>query len=276
MGIEFFKDGDGKVILGVRNGMADYIVRRESLYHVNADELEKFASEHTLNNGQRVRVALELNSVRAKYNLMNAVESHPADTSLARWIDAMSNSIRLIGDKVRADPNKFRLAIEAIEGPASKWAAMQDVEALEKMGIDVHSQHGISYELYQITRRWFLYAELLSGFADEAKFNLQTRNRPSKLKGLKGLVADAPGKETYVYGVWLPLLYERIVGKKFGISKDKDGQNVLKTTGVAFVVDVATVIGLQVTPVNVADHFNKAKRYKNSQAESEQVVPASK
>ena len=78
---------------------------------------------------------------------------------------------------------------------------------------------------------------------------------------LKGLIADAPGKETYLYGMWLPKLYFRTTGAKFGISKDSDGHKIRITTGVAFVIGAAAVIGLKPTPSNVADHFNKFKRY---------------
>ena len=78
-------------------------------------------------------------------------------------------------------------------------------------------------------------------------------------------VADAPGKETYLYGAWLPFLYLRIMKVPFGISKDREGRRVKRTTGVAFTIDAAGVIGLSTTPANVADHFNKMKRYLKSQ-----------
>lgn len=276
MGIEFFGDNEGRVILGVRGGPNNYLIRRKSLYHVQANELEKFAQKYSLSSFRRARVALDLNEIRTKYNLMDAVDSYPADTSIARWIGGINKSIGRIADAVKQDPNKFRLAIEAIEAPASNWARMQDKTILEKMGIDVHSEQGIYYELYQFTRHWFLYAELLRAFSEDARRNLKARNRSHGLKGSKGLIADAPGKETYLYGGWLPKLYERIMGARFGISKDSDGQKIKKTTGVAFVIDVASVIGLNPTPSNVADHFNKAKRYAKTQFESGRVVPSSK
>ena len=266
MGIEFLADAEGRAILAVRGGPKNWYIRRESLYHVSATKLNDFASKYGLNDRRKARVALELNNIRSKFNLTDAVDSHPADAAIARWIGEIDRSIGRIALAVTGEPEKFRLAIEAIEGPFSAWAKEKDDATLQKMGFNVHHAPGyVNYGTYEATRNWFMQAALVRTFAQEAIKNLKARNRSHGLKGLKGLVADAPGKETYLYGAWLPVLYLRIVKVPFGITKDSSGQRVKKTTGVAFAIDAAGVIGLSTTPANVADHFNKMKRYLKSQ-----------
>ena len=78
-------------------------------------------------------------------------------------------------------------------------------------------------------------------------------------------MADGPGKETSLYGAWLPALYMQIMKLPFGISKDREGQRVKRTTGVEFVIEAAGIIGLSTTPANVADHHNKMKRFLKTQ-----------
>lgn len=266
MGIEFLADEEGRAILAVRGGSKNWFIRRESVYHVNTAKLNDFASNYCLNERSKVRVALELNNIRSKYNLTGAVDSHPADAAIARWIGDLDKSIGRIALAVTGEPEKFRLAIEAIEGPFSAWAKEKDDATLQKMGFNVHRAPGyVNYGTYEATRNWFKQAALIRTFAQEARKNLKARNRSHGLKGLKGLVADAPGKETYLYGAWLPLLYMRIMKVPFGISKDTAGHRVKRTTGVAFAIEAAGVIGLSTTPANVADHFNKMKRYLKSQ-----------
>lgn len=266
MGIEFLADGEGRAILAVRGGPKNWFIRRESLYHVDAAKLNDFASNYFLNDRRKARLALELNSIRSKFNLTDAVDSHPADTAIARWIGELDKSIGRIAGAVGGEPEKFHFAFEAIEAAAWAWAKDKDDDTLQKMGFNVHHALGnVSQGIYETTRNWFRQAALVRTFAQDAQKNLMARNRSHGLKGLKGLVANAPGKETYLYGVWLPLLYLRIMKVPFGISKDKEGHRVKRTTGVAFVIDAAGVIGLSATPANVADHFNKFKRYAKSQ-----------
>ena len=266
MGIEFLADGEGCTILAVRGGPKNWYIRRESLYHVNATKLNDFASKYGLNDRRKARAALELNKIRSLFNLTHTVDSHPADAAIARWIGELEKSIGRIAVAVTGEPEKFRLAVEAIERPFSAWAKETDDATLQKMGLNVHRAPGnVNYGTYEATRNWFMQAALIRTFAQEAKKNLKARNRSHGLKGLKGLVADAPGKETHLYGVWLPFLYLRIMKVPFGISKDREGRRVKRTTGVAFAIDAAGVIGLSTTPANVADHFNKMKRYFKSQ-----------
>jgi hypothetical protein len=66
-------------------------------------------------------------------------------------------------------------------------------------------------------------------------------------------------KEALIYGYQLPRLYTQITRLAFGIVKQ--GDRVTRTTGVAFVIECADVIGLEPTsPSNVATHWRNIKR----------------
>jgi hypothetical protein len=263
MGIEFFANDEGRAILGVRSGPDNWVVRRKSVYHVNAAKLKDFASKYRLNDRNKARVALELNNFRSKYNLTLAIDSRPADAAIARWIGDLDKSIGRIAGAVEGEPEKFHFAFEAIEAAAWAWAKDNDDDTLHKMGFIVHRALGnVSQGIYEGTKNWFKQAALIRTFTQEAQKKLIMRNRSH---GLKELLPDGPGKETYLYGAWLPLLYMRIMKVPFGISKDREGQRVKRTTGVAFVIEAAGIIGLSTTPANVADHYNKMKRFSKAQ-----------
>ena len=67
----------------------------------------------------------------------------------------------------------------------------------------------------------------------------------------------------WAYGIALPLVYERITGKKFGISKIAD--QVVETASVKFVISASQVIGFSPVTANTVDSFVSAARRRRLQ-----------
>jgi hypothetical protein len=223
MGIEFLADEEGRAILAVRGGRHTRKLQRKSLLWVNAAELDKFAKTYELNERQKALVAMRLNNIRSMYNLTGLVDTHPADTAVARWIGDLDQSISRIAGAVTTNPKKWREALDAMERAASQWARTKDDATLQELGFVVHRAPGyVNHGTHEFIRNWFKHAGLIKTFATEAQENLTKRNWPHGLKGVRGNLGG-PGKETWLYGVWLPFLYMRMTKTPFGISKDSTG-----------------------------------------------------
>ena len=161
---------------------------------------------------------------------------------------------------------------------AEKWArhkARHKKEIkLANEGFDVQRRADfVDYGTHHFIADWFRRAALIEKFAGYAMRRLARRNRRTGMASY--FAGKQVGKETQLYGIDLPKLYERTTGKKFGIVKDRYGGTVKNTTGTAFVCLAAQAIGRPVTPANVADHFNKAKRHTRDDARRH-AVPARK
>ena len=130
-----------------------WIMRRKSLYHVYTENLNDFAARYCLNDRKKTRLALELNTIRSKYNLTGAVDPARSDAAIARWISDLDKSIGRIAREVRGEPEKFNFAFEAIEAAAWAWAKDKDDDTLHKMGFcNVHHALGnVSQGIYEAT-----------------------------------------------------------------------------------------------------------------------------
>lgn len=256
MSFKYFKLENGATVLTY-----NYINYRERRVFpsVNLEKFESVAAKHNLSPFAKVKLLLKLEDCRNIYGIGAATDTSSADTALDRWIGEIDKSISRISSAKANDEVKFVEALRAMESIADDWVKAKiktdgnDTELLI-LGFDVQYSEGfISTGSHLFIRRWFENAKLIEQFAKDARKRLKALNRPQNRMRMN------ISKETLLYGVKLPRLYKQITRQNFGISKE--GDQVVRKNGVAFVLDCADAIGLPVvTPSNVASHWNKSKR----------------
>jgi superfamily I DNA/RNA helicase len=251
MPISFFENDDGKTIIRAGNHPN---TRRKYLSDINLGKLNSIAETWQLSECQKLKLGLRLQRKKNIFRVFDATRSVVADSTVARWLRDIEQSIQRIATYEENHNERYQAVIDTMSAMASELAADEDEFVLAKMGFDIqHGEGFVDFGTYKFLRDWFRSAKIISLFVKKTEQRLKDLNRP------KDRLTQEVGKEAWIYGVVLPLIYKDFTGKDFGISKSNNRPN--RSGGVAFALDCAEAMGIPtVTPDTVASHWNRQKK----------------
>ncbi len=234
------------------NQLGGQVKRPKIVSSVNAESFLPIIGAFNLSTRKAAYLALSLQEVASMWYLVSEHDELAVDTQVAKWLGPLRSGTLTIA-ALNYGSMKARQGLNEIARQAHIWAKAElavasqispaafenKVQVLTEMGFDIIGT-GPVREIgpLRFVEQWLKMTGLMAQFSRDAEKVLM-RASPTRLD-LDGYI----GKEKYTVGKWLPHLYTRVTGSEFGISKSKDGDAVLETTGVAFVIACAKAIDL--------------------------------
>jgi hypothetical protein len=227
------------------------------------------AQEFNLSQRAAARLTIALANlafVHATEKLREAQSSLP---TVGKALERIEKSVGRIADFSRDSGRGNAQAIQFLIRSAARWASSRDDTELARFGfnreifrIEASRVEGVDHAESAVVHGWFELAPLMMTFIKQAQQDIEVRSRNAGVVPFDDEVAPA---QQSLIGYQLPRLYERIMGRRFGLAKSKEGDRILDATGVKFVRMAIRAIGVrELSPETVASHWKAQNRFRRS------------
>lgn len=200
-----------------------------------APAFSALAASLFLDENRAFELAGRLKSARVEYDLAVFEDVSPSARAAAKALNAIEKPIGRLAREIKNPTNAMRRVILRLERTAEQSSQSGDNRMPPGSAA-------------QAVRQWLEAAPDVRDLLKEAKKSLAKQERVIRAK-------------ERLCGFVLPQIYQEFSGRRFGISKEKDGSTIRETGGIGFVMAAHEAIGLgEISAEAIKSHWANAKK----------------